>query len=324
MLSPQCKIEDYNIETLSFSDLVKFVELFQCEPSQSRIIQFKTYLEDLVSHKGFVQIRRNTTSVFENRSAYQYTVFSNMLTLLGPSAILPAHYTERAIALLKEDDRSMIDFVDIFYNKLMYSLYRILKSSDTVLSFQIYSLRRASRLPYVVRQVASFVGVQDDIKDLSTMLRYSGVVAMHTRSASILQGMVSAFVKEPILITQFILVKLPIAKANLSQLGRKHCVLNDSLYCGSNAYLYQNKIIIKIKNLTLQKYKKLVAQKRDKSSPLNMLISNYLGRGLSYEVDLRVKESEKLTRYTSHKPLALGIDLWCSNLSGGHATNQLF
>ncbi len=249
---------------------------------------------------------------FENNSSYKYTVFSNILALLGPSAILPAHYTERAIALLKEDDRSMIDFVDIFYNKLMYSLYRILRGTDTVLNFQVYALRRDEKPPYVVRQIASFIGVQEGLTDLGLMLRYSGVVSMQHRSVSVLQCIISAFVNEAVFIDQFVLVKMPLLKEQQSQIGKKKCSLTQSLYCGSNVYLYQNKINIKIQNLTLQAYKKLIAQKRDKSSALNNLISNYLGRGLSYDLELRVKESEKATRCCF---LALGIDVWCSNLN---------
>jgi type VI secretion system ImpH/TssG family protein len=313
MLSPKCKIEDYKIDELTFAELVKFVELFQLGPSTSRIIQFKTYLEGLVSHKGLVQIKQNSSPQFENKSSYKYTVFSNMLALLGPSAILPSHYTERAIALLKEDDRTMVDFVDIFYNKLMYSLYRILRGTDTVLNFQIYALKKAEKLPYVVRQVASFTGIWECITDLSLMLRYSGIVAMQHRSVAVLQGIISSFVKEAVFIDQFVLLKMPLTREQQSQIGRKNCSLSQSLYCGNNVYLYQNKIRIKIKNLTLQVYKRLVAQKRDKNSVLNKLISNYLGRGLSYDLELRVKESEKATRCCF---LALGIDVWCSNLTG--------
>jgi type VI secretion system ImpH/TssG family protein len=312
MLSPRCKIEDYNVEELTFAELVKFVELFEFDATTSRIIQFKTYLDGLVSHKGLVEIKQDFSPKFVNRSSYKYTVFSNILALLGPSAILPAHYTERAVALLKEDDRSMIDFIDIFYNKLMYSLYRILRGTDTVLNFQVYALRNNEKLPYVVRQIASFIGIRDGIKDLSSMLRYSGVVAVQNRSASVLQGMICAFINEAVFIDQFALVKVPLTKQQRSQIGKSNCSLSQSLYCGSNAYLYQNKISIKIKNLNRQSYKKLIAQKRDKNSPLNKLISNYLGRGLTYDLELRVKENEKSTRLHF---LALGVDLWCSNLN---------
>jgi type VI secretion system ImpH/TssG family protein len=310
MLSTKCKIEEYDPFDLTFEELiklVKFTELFHSDAATPRVIQFKTYLDNLVSHNGLFQIKHHRA--LNIQTSYRYTVFSSILTLLGPKGVLPAHYTERAISLIKDNDRTMVDFLDIFYNKLMYSLYRILKGRDVALSFQIYALGK--KLPYHVRQVGSFIGIQyeQETQNISSLLRYSGAVAMHSRSISTLQSIIAHFVAEPVLITQFVLVKMPLPKDEAVQLGRKNCSFQPSFYCGSNIYLYQNKINILIKELFLAKYKKLIFQKRDKDSVLNKLIATYLGRGIAYSLEMRVKRQEKATKWG----VALGIDMWCSN-----------
>jgi type VI secretion system protein ImpH len=311
MLSAKCKIEDYNISELTFGELVKFIELFRYSSSSRRLIQFKTYLDASVAHNGIVQIKQNWSPAGTILPSYAYTIFSNIITLLGPTGILPSHYTERAIAFLREGDKTMIDFLDIFYNKLMYSLYRILRYSDVLLSFQLYALGKEARLPYVVRQVGSFVGVQYEqgMKDMSMMLRYSGVLAMHSRSACVLQGILSSFIECFVSIDQFILIKTPLPKCEQTRLGRNSHL---TFYCASNVYLSQSKILITIRNLSIARYRQLVQQKRDQNSPLNRLLSVYLGSRTTYEIILIPKEPEKLTQLLARDTPKLGIDLWCS------------
>jgi type VI secretion system ImpH/TssG family protein len=312
MLSTKYKIQEYTPFNLTFEELVKFVELFQSDVSPARIIQFKTYLDSLASSNGIFQIKHN----LRTSNSYRYTVFSNILTLLGPRGILPAHYTERAITLLKDGDRTMVDFLDIFYNKLMYSLYRILKSGDLTLAFQLYALGQNQRLPYLVRQVGAFMGIECTLvaQNIGSFFRYSGAIAMHARSVATLQNIVSYFVEEPVFIEQFTLIKMSLPKAERVQLGAQHCSLKPSFYCGSNIYLYQNKINILIKELSLKKYKKLIVQKRNKDSPLNKLLKAYLGRGIAYSLELSVCNTEKATKFCTQNSLALGIDMWCSCL----------
>lgn len=73
-------------------------------------------------------------------------VKTNLIGLIGEQGVLPQHYSELALARLRESDSAMVDFYDIFNHRLLSLYYRSWQLSQVTVQVRAHS--RMERSPY--------------------------------------------------------------------------------------------------------------------------------------------------------------------------------
>jgi type VI secretion system protein ImpH len=71
---------------------------------------------------------------------------TNLIGLIGEQGVLPQHYSELALARLRESDSAMVDFYDIFNHRLLSLYYRSWQLSQVTVQVRAHS--RMERSPY--------------------------------------------------------------------------------------------------------------------------------------------------------------------------------
>ncbi|QEK39910.1 type VI secretion system baseplate subunit TssG [Candidatus Sneabacter namystus] len=316
-----CKAEKYFSDDLDFESLVKYLELFRSTQEQGCEIKFSCYLKSRLDHNGIANI-----SYFHDARGvgkHTYNISSSMLSLIGSNGVFPSHYTDFAIAKKKEGDASLSDFLDIFYNRIMTLLYRVIKWNDLYLNFQQCLLGSKKQTPRLVSEISSYIGIKynDTTKPLHILLGYGGGFAFKTRPAFFIKAMLSEILDSEVDLRQFIPLVIPLKDEQKAILGRQNSILGVSFYIGSNIYLYQNKILIKINHLNLNQYEKIYSSLQMKNSKVINILNVYLGYKSKYEIQFDVDASHQVNQLSGNHPAILGKMAWCRSAQISYPTS---
>lgn len=243
---------------------------------------------------------------------YQIEIVTNFLTIVGGMGVMPSHYTEYILARSREKDFSFLNFINIFYDKLI-KLFIKITTNNIYLEYEKYILTRKSEVSSNWIFIKNIIGVNQSIveQNLPTaLLKYAGLLVNLSRPVDVLKFILEDYLQLPIQIEQFIKEKQKLKQSELSRLGRTNNNLSESLYLGKYAYFYQNKIIIRIPKLNFQTYDKFLTDHTTQKS-LREILNFYLGSNVKYQLIFLVAEQEKMTLLSSSKPRKLGINIWC-------------
>lgn len=232
----------------------------------------------------------------------------NFLSLFGVTGVLPSHYTEYIQECKKYKDTTLLDFTNIFTNKLIKLFAEIIKLAN--LEFIHSDVDR--QISYL-SLFQSLIGVMPAIGSKlvpDKLLAYAGILTQVSRSEIGLRIILSNFLGYPIEIEQFVREKIALNNNQLSQLGSSNSILGLSLYLGRNAYFNQSKIVVKVLGLNFTDYSKLI-QDDNLQTNLKQIVNFYLDRHISYELIFVVLDQEKVTSLKCCAPRRLGIDVWC-------------
>ena len=311
MLSKKYISKHDNVTELNFIELVRYLELSSCTFESYSHVIFRSYLGISSMNKGIRKIKEDFV-ISRMGNSYNYRVYTTILALLGSKGVLPYHYTEKIIKQDKIGDTTLLDFLDIFYNKIVHAFYCIVRDSNISINFQQYVFSKGNQIPMLIKKIGSLIGVEYRPGSLhfNFLLRYAGILAMRMRTASSLKSMISSWIGENVEIQQFVTMKKSLTKNQLTSLGKKNSRLDGSFYSGLEAYLHQSKVIISCNTLSLKRYKLVMIQSMNKNSFLNKILKFYLGKSVVYNLDLSVSDKDKVTKLVCSNPVNLGITLW--------------
>lgn len=305
MLTSNLNIDEGLARQLDITQLVRLVEFLKNVSGFEVDIKFCTYMRASLLHKGIARLEQTISE-----KTIHYTLYTSVLTLLGPLGALPAHYNQHTIKNMKEHDTMLLKFLDVFYNRLMSLLYKIVQDSDLVLALRKYVLTDWAEP--LVTFLNSLSGICRSATSCLGATLHSVGVMLHSRPACGLHRLLSSFLKLPIVVEQFRPLKSPLEECHKSLLAKQNSTLSSSFYVGHHAYLYQNLISVSIQDLDAKTFKALMAQKKDPNSPLHTLLRAYLGKAINYSLQLEAQEEAKLTKLSCTLPASLGSDTWCS------------
>ena len=304
MLTSKFDLSEDIARKIDIGQLVRLVEFLEGTLDYKLDIQFRTYMKACLAHKGIAKLELTKNTLF---------VYSTILTLLGPIGVLPAHYFQYVVRHIKEHESSLLDFLDVFYNRMLQSLYLMLRDSDLVLILRKYSLNRGKHAPLLIRSLSAFSGINSSQECLNAILHCTGVMLV-SRPACSLHRLLSFFLRMPVVIEQFKLLKMPLEQCHKTLLAKQNSSMNVNFYVGHYAYLYQSMISIKISDLDVKNFRALMRQKKDKDSPLHTLLRAYLGDAIRHDLALEAKDEAKITQLSYIEPISLGFDMWCSTV----------
>lgn len=222
------------------------------------------------------------------------------------------HYTSLLINAKKDKDKLLVGFIDILYSKLMKFFLNLTVRYSWVLSCeqQIISNNKEKNKNWSL--MSSLLGVTDDPRNQilsGYLLNNISLLLSGSRSAWVLETILSRSLSIPIKVEQFVLERLKLDQVQLSKLGIQNTILGNSLYLGHYAEFYQSRVIIKFFNLTLKGYNEYYYGLSLRIQ-LEKFLDYYLGMGIKYTFEFFVIESEKKTTLNACIPRRLGFNIW--------------
>ena len=218
----------------------------------------------------------------------------NFMGLTGPLGILPLPYTSLVRERLREKDSSMRDFFDIFNHRII-SLFCL---AFEKYRFSIpYERGERDRFSHHVLALIGLgtPGLQDrqDVAD-DSLLFYSGLLSLHTRSAVSLRQVLMDYYNVPVEIEQFVGVWRPVEGASQCSFSEENDYserLGFGAIVGDEIWDQQSRVRICLGPLTLAQYVDFLpggeAYRR-----IRALTSFYAGSEYDMELQLILKRSE--------------------------------
>lgn len=271
-MAPTSGQEDFDIARWPIA------EMLDREPYRFEFFQAVRLLERMYSKRGVpgrfnnpreevARFGANTSVAFPasqiqelDRSVTPPRMTVNFMGLTGPMGELPLPYSALMKERLRERDLSMRDFFDIFNHRAISLFYQAFEKYRFTISYERGERESFSRhilaliglaTPGLQRRLESR-GIPDD-----SLLFYSGLMSLHTRSAESLRQVLIDYFRVPVEIEQFVGVWRPVepdAQCELGEEGAYSEQLGFGTVVGDEVWDQQSRIRIRLGPLTLDQY----------------------------------------------------------------------
>ncbi|MEN6508856.1 MAG: type VI secretion system baseplate subunit TssG [Smithella sp.] len=239
-----------------------------------------------------------------------FLVNATFLGLYGPASPLPTFYTEDLIQQESDEESAARDFLDIFNHRLFMLFFRC--SMKYRLFFQVCEENN----PEILNKLYCLIGLGEvrhrrDMPYAYSMIRYSGILSQHPRSAWGLETMLSdAFSYAPVKVMQCAArrVKIPLSQRLL--LGRTGSNLGIDSVIGGQISDHNSKFRLRIGPVNYPLFQTLLPGSEE-NKRLSALTRFYLLEPLEYDMELILREGEaSCVRLGAETARRLGMDTW--------------
>jgi type VI secretion system protein ImpH len=239
-----------------------------------------------------------------------FLVNASFLGLYGPASPLPTFYTEDLIQQEADEESAVREFLDIFNHRLFTLFFRCLMKYR--LFFQVCDENK----PEMLNKLYSLIGLgefrhRQDMPHAYSMIRYSGILSQHPRSAWGLETMLSdAFNYAPVKVVQCVgrHVKIPTSQRLL--MGITGCSLGIDSVIGSQIRDYTGKFRLRLGPMNFPLFQQLLPGSKE-NKRLSTLTRFYLLEPLEYDMELILQEGEaSCIRLGVETANRLGMDTW--------------
>ncbi|PWC37557.1 type VI secretion system baseplate subunit TssG [Azospirillum sp. TSO35-2] len=219
--------------------------------------------------------------------------------LVGPLGVLPQHYTEMMIRSLRERNRGLRDFFDVFHHRAFSLFYRAWAKYRLPVSFE-RGQGGGNEPDPVTTAIASVVGIGQPslanrlVVEDETLLHYAGLMARGARSANDLQEMLSDYLGRPVTVESFVGGWLPIPPDGQTRLPSAaepqglHCRLGIDALAGDRAWDVQGKFRLRIGPLDREQFHDFMPEGRE-FRKLQDLARLYVGPELDFELQVTLE-----------------------------------
>jgi type VI secretion system protein ImpH len=178
--------------------------------------------------------------------------------LIGPTGVLPHVYTELVMDRLRNGDRTLAAFLDIFQHRMLSFFYRAWEKHRPAIVHE-----RGARDDPLTELIFSLVGLgapslrgRMSVPDRA-LLPYAGILAQRHRPAGSLASLLSDYFAKPFRVESFVGRWLRLEPDDRSRLGRlgPYNQLGSSLVVGARVWDEQSKFRIRVGPLCLADYR---------------------------------------------------------------------
>lgn len=211
--------------------------------------------------------------------------------LIGPSGVLPRHYTQQAAdRLLHHRDPTMRAFLDIFTSRTISLFYQSWLKYRPHLQYE--ADRRNRFIPLVLSLGGlGFASTRDRLADRGqgiadeSLAYYVAAIRGRPRSAQWFARVVEDYFKVPAKASEFVGQWMSFPSDEQTRLGIRHAVLGESAFCGSRIWDRQSRI-----RLTLGPMRKSRFLEMLPGSPGHRNLARLfrLMQGLAYDCEVRL------------------------------------
>jgi type VI secretion system protein ImpH len=234
--------------------------------------------------------------------------------LTGPLGVLPNAYTELLIERLRQRDRTLYDFLDLFNHRFISFFYRAWEKyrfpvayerglGDDAFTFCLFS---------IIGMGTSGLRDRMSVRD-EAMLCYGGLIAQRPHSAGALSAIVSDYFSVASRVVQFAGQWLPLDGDSISRLGEKgKSELGVSTVAGARVWDSQSKFRLVLGPMSYKQFSDFLPV-GTAFKPIMDIVRFLVGAELDFDVQLMLKAEEVpgtvLTTRARRRPM-LGWNSW--------------
>jgi type VI secretion system protein ImpH len=239
-----------------------------------------------------------------------FLVNASFLGLYGPASPLPTFYTEDLIQQEADEESAVRDFLDIFNHRIFTLFFRC--SMKYRLFFQVCEEHN----PEILNKIYCLIGLGElrhrrDMPLSYSMLRYSGILSQHPRSAWGLETMLGdAFCDVPVKVVQCACRRVKIPLSQRLMLGKTGSSLGIDSVIGEQIMDHTGKFCLRLGPVNFTLFQQLLLGSEE-NKRLSLLIRFYLLDPLEYDLELILKAGEaSCVRLGMGTASRLGMDTW--------------
>lgn len=225
--------------------------------------------------------------------------------LTGPSGVLPQHYGALVRQRLKQRDRALADFLDLFNHRLISLYYRAWQKYRLAAQHEGAPAGDAA----CTRALAAFAGLPQG-RPYQARLYYAGHFSRHTRSSGVLARMLSDFLAHPVRIEPFQGQWLEVPEAARTRLGGpgrgRNNRLGNGVLLGGRAWDVESRFRIVVGPLNHEQHEQLLPGTAGYEA-LKRLLLEYVPPHLEIELQFLIEDEPHRRR-----PLGRGLRLACN------------
>jgi type VI secretion system protein ImpH len=187
----------------------------------------------------------------------------NFMGLTGPLGVLPHAYTELVRERIRQKDPTLRDFFDIFHHRLISLFYKAWEKYRFTIAYERDERDRFSHHLLDLIGLGT-PGLQDrqELPD-DSLLYYSGLFAMTTRSAASLEQLLTDYFQVPAAVEQFVGAWYPMDAENQCHLGEETGwseQLGWGAVVGDEIWDTQTRIRVRLGPLTFRQYREFLPE----------------------------------------------------------------
>ncbi|MEK7407306.1 MAG: type VI secretion system baseplate subunit TssG [Acidobacteriota bacterium] len=218
----------------------------------------------------------------------------NFMGLFGPLGVLPLYYTELVATRLRQRDRTLRDFFDLFNHRMISLFYLAWEKYRFTIAYERGERDRFSHHLLDLIGLGT-PGLQDRqaVAD-DSLLFYSGLLAQHPRSAQALKQVLADYFEVPVEIEQFAGAWYPINRETQCAMAESERIsdqLGSGAVVGDEVWDQQGRLRVRLGPMTLEQYLDFLPG-GTAFEPLRGLTRVFAGDALDFEVQLILKREE--------------------------------
>jgi type VI secretion system protein ImpH len=299
---PGMDLERWPIATMLDSEPFKF-DFFQMVrlltrmyPERHVIGRFSNPIDEVARFGANPSVAFPASQIqeLEHHLKSQPMVRVNFMGLIGPLGVLPLVYSDLVLERLRNRDRTLRDFFDLFNHRMISLFYQAWEKYRYYIPYERGERDRFSH------HVLALIGLgtpglpdRQEVPD-DSLLFYSGLLSLHPRSATALRQLLSDYFEVPVEIEQFVGAWYPVEIESQCSLGDG---LNYSERLGYGAVVgdevwdQQSRVRIQLGPLRLEKYMEFLPG-GTAYNHLRALAQFYAGEEFDVETQLILKRDE--------------------------------
>ena len=289
------------------------------------------------SHPSFSFPANEIQSAGENTSVIPDELTVAFMGLIGPSGILPDHYTRRILDEMRDGKHSLHDFLDLFHHRLVSLFYRAWQKYRAEVTWE--SARTGADEDPFSNSLYALSGLSEKQArdrlsfDDSTIAFYSGHFSSGSRSMTGLEDLLSDYFDLPVKIEQYCARWLYLNDDDTSRLPSRSdsegrfCTLGRDFVLGSRIRDVQSKFRISLGPLNYEQFERFLPIGEECRSLSDMVLL-YVGNDQDFDIRPVLTASEiPVMRLNSKEGQAsyLGWNTWLqSRPFAKNARNAVF
>lgn len=252
----------------------------------------------------------------EDGDGLRYFLDVSFMGLTGPSGALPQHYTTLAVTRLRQRDRALADFFDLFNHRLLSLYYRAWARACPAVQAEDAGFDYAANP--MTRALNAMAGQPRSRSD-ERVLYYAGQYARSCRSSTSLEHLVADWLGRPVTVETFVGQWLPLRDRDRVRLGRAGRAsgmrLGEGLISGRRFWDVQSRIRLHLGPMSDQEFEALLPGNNGHEE-LRHLLRAFVPAHLDVELCIRITGGEGPPRRLGNGA-ALGRTAWLGSAGAG-------
>jgi type VI secretion system protein ImpH len=271
--------------------------------------EFSQLVRFLLNEKQVLKFEINSCPNFHShevdyfvRENGQCKIVVNFMGLIGHHGVLPSYYQSEFLRALREQKGVMLDFLNIFQNRL------------TTLYYQSWLHSRPTLNPRPVLNdiMASLAGgLSPNRLPNQSLLNYAGLLRRRPLSRLAIETILSDYFELPLRVNDFQDSKLSLPENEATKIGMQQSKLGISMVLGDKVRQQQGRCIVDIGPLNQSLFLKLLPDK-PMAQEVCRILRYLVPRHIEVQVRLLLLEdSVPKWQLSKNGPGRLGLTTWC-------------